>query len=633
MVPRLLLPSLLALAFAAACGSDAGREAAELPRARVPVVLYLIDTLRYDRLGCYGHTRDTSPHLDELAREAVVFDWCQAQSTWTKPATASILTGLQPFQHGAVHEGGALPADRGLISEDLHAAGYTTAAFGVNAFVFGKLAGFRRGFDRFRFLTPRPGIDAPSEAVRSKRVVDEALDWVGQVAGEPFFLYVHVIDPHDPYDPPEGWERRFGEPLDDPAWPDERLERPPVAGAPVPPEVRERMLALYDAEIAYADHELGRLLDGLRALGVYDEALVIVLSDHGEEFHEHGNWNHNSNMFQEVIRVPLVVKFPAAMGLDARRHPDMVRQIDVLPTVLDAVGVEPREGLPGTSLIDALLDPADEPLLALTETDRAGRYRKALVRDGVKLVRWWAPETGEALYDLRDDAGERHDLAEQRAVEATALGNLVRSLMSEADRRWTLTFQNPTDEPVFLTGLVVPRDKPLAGFQFREVESAGGGHEVDSISPTRVTSEPSPTGELRVTLADADATGAAPSVTFPPRPAPPDDTAVWFRFYTEPGDRDGAVFIPAPGESALDVMLWVNGHPAPPELIGLGPTGEAPPALPFALDVTRDDLRLAAPGKDARPIRVGEAASLPLVPVELTPEAKANLRALGYVDD
>ena len=193
-----------ALLLACGCARSPQETYEAFPRGPVPVVLFVVDTLRADRLGCYGHDRDTSPALDAFAREGVLYERCLGQSTWTKPATASILTGLYPAQHTAVHLLSVLPAEVSTLAEELAARGYRTAAFGESGMIFGEGSGFEQGFEVFRSSWELGDPIGAKEREGSAGVlVEGALEWLGALEpDEPFFLYLHLTDPHAPYDPP-----------------------------------------------------------------------------------------------------------------------------------------------------------------------------------------------------------------------------------------------------------------------------------------------------------------------------------------------------------------------------------------------------------------------------------------------
>ncbi len=275
------------------------------------VLIYMIDTLRADRLGVYGYDQPTSPNLDALAKDSIVFRHALAQSSWTRPSVASVFTGLHPRSHGVNDRTDALSPTATTLAAVLGSAGYQTAAVVTNGNVSAPF-GFHLGFEAFVYLGEGTGreIHAQSDVVN-----DRVFAWLeGRDADRPFFLYVHTSDPHDPYAPRAPFRDRF---MPSPRFPDRIAirsmhERP--LEAQQAPDVARELGALYDAEIAFNDHHLGRLLDHLKAENLYDSTIVLVVSDHGEEFYEHEYWGHGITLYEEQLRVPFVLKLPHQMS-------------------------------------------------------------------------------------------------------------------------------------------------------------------------------------------------------------------------------------------------------------------------------------------------------------------------------
>jgi len=591
----------LALLLLAACGgTDPGcSEHEDFARDRVPVVLFLVDTLRADRLGCYGHDRATSPRLDAFAEGAVTFESCFANSTWTKPATASILTGLWPSEHGAVHAVSSLPAAHVTLAETLSEAGYSTAGFGANGFVFAPAHGFEQGFDVFESSWKREEDDG-RDPLRADVVVDAALAWLRAHDGGPFLLYLHVVDPHDPYTPPEGWRERFSPVRSEGPWDDERLSAPPSAGTSPPTDALQRMLDLYDAEIAFADAQFGRLLDELEASG-HGDSLVLFLSDHGEEFLDHAGWGHNPRMYQEVLRVPLVVRFPGeAHELTGVRHGAAVSQIDVLPTILDTLDIRVPDAAEGRSLLEPLFCSSPPPPLVLAESDYRGEVRKALVHERWKYVRAWAPDELELLFDLESDPGEERNLVEEHRAEADSLRSMMSTLTGPERTGWGLVYRNGSDARVEVVGALLS-DEPLASIDALRLELRGTERPDKLIPPRRIDGERPLEWMTRFVLSIA------------------------------PGDHDGIVFRT---ESDQEVRIVLLGESGPIETLRLGASG-TPVELPFSLDTGRGDLGLAEPGlpptlDSGSHAWLWKRADVGGESVELSEETLEHLRALGY---
>jgi arylsulfatase A-like enzyme len=336
--------------------SDSPYEAAERPpiaatSPRPSVLIYLVDTLRVDHLGVYGYRRPTSINIDAFARDSVVFTRAIAQSGWTKTSIASILTGLVPFHHGTLDADDALPPSIPTLPTMLGAAGYSRFAAVANGSV-GPEFGFARGFEPFVNLAG----GSTEEAGAVARVVVESFQaWLDKrPRNKPFFAYVHTIDPHASYSAPQPYAREFSSRLKT------ALDRPGQAAIATllkaRPEltvedVRADLMARYDAEIVYNDAMFGRAIADLKRRGLYDSTLIIFTSDHGEEFLDHGYWEHGHSVYPEILHVPLIVKFPhnrnAGTVVDTN-----VQHVDLVPTILEAARAGGAWKLDGMPLMD-----------------------------------------------------------------------------------------------------------------------------------------------------------------------------------------------------------------------------------------------------------------------------------------
>ena len=310
---------------------------------RPDILLVLIDTLRADRLGCYGNSRPTSPNLDRLAAEGLRFEHALSASTWTLPSTASILSGLLPDQHGVRVGGQALSDAAVTAAERLRDAGYRTVAFTDGGWVHHRW-GFGQGFARFDVL-PRTG-----QSADVRLIVDAALEWLDTARQHPYLLMVHTYEVHQPYLDPDG----FAEPFLDPAY-DGRLDRRVKVASTRPEEYDAAdaawMLGLYDGEIRRADHHLARLLDRLRSSPRWNRTAVLVTSDHGEEFLDHGGVEHvMGRVYDANVHVPLIVRLPDGTRRGTVQAP--ASGVDVAPTLLDLAGLDPDRTLPGRSLLE-----------------------------------------------------------------------------------------------------------------------------------------------------------------------------------------------------------------------------------------------------------------------------------------
>lgn len=398
------------------------------------LVVVMVDTLRRDHLASYGYGRETAPFLSTLAREGVQVDAVSA-SSWTKPSIATLITGVYPQRHGAVSRTAVLPPALPTLAEILHDHGYSTAGYTPNRFA-GAEFGFDRGhetwvggFDSFADLSPEPYRNPASPTKATGRWVTANGLALAATLTPPFYLYVHYLDPHDPYTPERVWGVE----------PDERREPPPaiqpdaldVVGLnPASPEIR-RLVDEYDGTILDTDRAIHDLVDGLAAAGLLEGTLVAVTADHGEEFLERGNLTHGKTLHAESVDVPLILWSPT--GLPAARPRWVFHQVHFLATVLQALGLEPPEGLDGTGLWSDLLRDGEGPTGAsLLHLDLAGKGALGILDAPLKLIHQSPSRAGNGslppttlLYDETSDPGETSPLARE-AEAGRLLDELVR---------------------------------------------------------------------------------------------------------------------------------------------------------------------------------------------------------------
>jgi arylsulfatase A-like enzyme len=439
--PRLLRPVLAA----GHNGSEAMRTGSVSAGATRPnIVLILIDTLRADHLPIYGYSRNTAPVLSDLARRSATFTRMYAQSASTKPSIATLFSSVYPSVHKVHENHDFMPDSLTVLAEVLRATGYRTFGVSANANV-SPTFGYSQGFEEFRVWKTESALRLSSmgrvleDLLGTKRlahllgerreivpradvITDLTLDWSSRNARAPLFLYVHYIDPHFPYRAPDPYDEQF----------DHRRQAPLRADGVdplslVPPgndgHKVARTLDQYDGEISYVDHQLGRLLDGLRQQGILDEAIVIVTADHGEEFFEHGKDGHGKSAYEEVLRVPFLVHWPGRIVPTLVEHPAGL--IDVMPTLLALLGVETQAEMQGISFARTLFQspgpPAGRRLFAQVVSDG---FSLEMASDGRhKLIRHLrgAREGEEELYDLARDPLERTNVAAQLSGTRTAL--------------------------------------------------------------------------------------------------------------------------------------------------------------------------------------------------------------------
>ncbi len=408
------------------------------PPKRPNLLLYLIDTLRADRVGAYGSTRGLTPRIDAFARQGVVFEQTTAASSWTRPSTATILTGLPPAVHGATRLDRRLPSAVQTLAEVLRNAGYRTGGWSANAHVTAA-TGFDQGFERFEFL---------DELARAEALGRRALAWLDESArassgldrtqAPPFFLYVHAIDPHAPYEPPEDLRRRFAPNVPAGSGSLGQVEAVYRALDRKHPEAKAllaRMPPLYDAEIAGIDRSFGALLDELDRRGELRHTLVVVISDHGEEFGEHGGLGHGKTLYREVLDVPWIVRLPGQSA--GRRIAVPAAHLDVMPTILAALGIPAGADLYG---VDRLAPEAREGP-RFSHLDYEGRQGGSVEFGNWHLIEPWSRKFSRAgkLFNLAADREEARDLAAENPVRAGYLRSLLRAEQLAERRRFAVS--------------------------------------------------------------------------------------------------------------------------------------------------------------------------------------------------
>ncbi len=414
---------LLLTVLAVACGR--GRPA-EGPETAPNVVLVSIDTLRADRLGCYGRDPSHTPAIDAFRKDAVLFELAIAQAPSTLSSHASLFTSLIPHHHGASRTRGlALAPDHLTLAEVLRDAGFSTAAFHGGG-QLDAAYGVGQGFEIYETPGHRPNQPPGEEAFsdRFRPTVDRALGWLEKKKPARFFLFLHTYEIHHPYTPtPEDLaavESAYAGPL--PAAISIDLLNGINAGqTPLGPEDLRHIESAYEAEIRSVDAAFGVLVEGLRRLGLYDTALVVFTSDHGEEFGEHGTvgW-HSHTLYDELLHVPLLVKYSggwqAGQALDAQ-----VRLLDVAPTVLGAVGLERPAVFQGANLTHFVAGGPPPAPYALSAMDEGAT--------SLRTPEW--KRIGRRLYDLTHDPGETRDAAAENAGVAEKLRRIKVELITE----------------------------------------------------------------------------------------------------------------------------------------------------------------------------------------------------------
>ena len=339
-----LRPAALLLALCAWVASCTGGDG-----QRPNLILVTVDTLRSDHLSAYGYERETSPHLDRFANDAVRFTNAVAPQPLTRPSIASLFTARYPYQHGVSDNQSRLPETAETLAERLRAAGYNTAAF-VSSFVLKRDASrLDQGFDTYDETLDRYVLGGAERGATATAA--QVAAWLREPPREPFFLWVHLMDPHGPYVPPPPFDRRY-----------EALERGsrriPRSAIPayqysdtLDPSV---YVDRYDGEIAHTDNEFGGILAVLRERSLYDGAAIVFHADHGENLGEGGAWfGHGSRLYESGLRIPLLLKLPgSARATKAAQNEQLVSVLDIAPTLLAIAGIDPLGGTAGRSLLD-----------------------------------------------------------------------------------------------------------------------------------------------------------------------------------------------------------------------------------------------------------------------------------------
>jgi arylsulfatase A-like enzyme len=385
-----------------------------------PIVIYVIDTLRADRTSVFESARDTTPAARALALDAVAFTNAHALSTWTRPSIATLLTSLLPSASGALGRMGRLDDASWYLPHALQSAGWTTAAFVANGNLFDRRVGFQRGFGTFRAIVhPATGeFNATSHSV-----VEPVLGFIQAQTSSRFFLYVHVVDPHAPYRLEAPYRGLFKDTLDP----------------------RSRIPLNYDRAIRQADDQFGRVTAALKQKGFWKSSTIVYTADHGEEFREHGGAAHGETLYEEQIRIPLIIKFRDGDGRGTTRS-DPVSLADIAPTIAEQFGLKPVSGWIGQSLWRRRLP--DDREIYLTE-DMGPNRLYALKRGAQKLTVRLYPTFSRTLFDLNRDPEEkdgRELSCGETTVDARIAGALTKWRMRDVTTFPSLRYDGGTND-------------------------------------------------------------------------------------------------------------------------------------------------------------------------------------------
>lgn len=545
-------------------------------RTRRPnVIVYVVDCLRADHVGAYGYSLDTTPNLDALAADGVVLQNLTSCAPWTKPSTACLFTSLLPTFHQARTVDDALARDRTTLAEVFQGAGYETAAWVANPVIDPRVFFFNQGFDRWADLrsfeerSRRENIhDIETDAADITKGV---LPWLGEHRNETFFLYLHSLDLHFGYRP-----------------------RPPFDAKFVSPGSRglERDRELYDNELAYNDAEIGKLVAELKRLGLYDDTILFVTADHGEEFGEHGETRHGKTLYQQALHIPGILKLPGSRHAGLR--PDaLASNIDTAPTLLALAGVEAPKEFQGRSLLDVIENHASESDRRVFSEVVAPNFVSYAVRDRrYKHIKTLVPELSDSVYDLETDPGETKNLLPDVPPQGARL-------VSELERFIQLGQHG--------LHLSVVGDRP------------GDGMRVTLSTDAEIATA------FRFSISTGDVFDQAP-----------DKKRVTLTFVADGKPREVVVQTSPPG-SAVRLEVLSAGRPLSPNDIRLGASGVHPkaplPAIltPSGLEVSPTDAEKLLQNSGA-PVRawyvdLGSGRQR----VKLDDETTKILRSLGYI--
>jgi choline-sulfatase len=405
--------------------------------ARPSIIFILIDACRPDHLSCYGYRRSTSPRIDEIAVHGTRFETAITASPFTLTSVASMFSGMYPWDHGVIFTKGlAYPDDVPNMVEKLREGGYFTAAFSGTYFRF-SANGFDRGFDVFDEACAESFFYQSADCM-----IERIKGFFKAHAGEEYFLYLHFVDPHAPYYSPEPFRDRFSSSLG--------FDNSAVAHGdagrfgdgrkwyqiPLKPTDKdlEYLRALYDGEISYVDERIGKMLAEVRKSGMQDDTIIVVTADHGEAFYEHGRVEHRSSLYDETLKVPLIISGP---GIPRRKvmH-EQVRTIDFFPTLLDMAGIFLPEGIEGRSLVPLMqgqhLSP--EPALAFRCMSLKKGHCEYVLRTPEEKLFLRLPGKTIEFYDIYNDPSEKNDLSSTEKERSRSILLKLESLIGGGSR-------------------------------------------------------------------------------------------------------------------------------------------------------------------------------------------------------
>ncbi len=398
------------------------------------VILISLDTLRADYVGIYGNPDPTTPFLDTLFSRSVWFKDCIVQAPWTLASHMSLLTSQYPNVHNVNIAKAKLPEGKLTLAMYLKEFGMHTQGIISNPFLGGGF-GFDRGFDGYNDAGKHHGFQSTREFSK----------WVNKnyEQNQPFFLFLHYNDPHMPYQAPTPYYKFF-----------DREYSGKITGSRddivkyVRRKIHRRDLqhirSLYSEEIRYMDHQLQRVFGILRKLGLYEESMVIITADHGEEFKEHGKLEHNQTLYEELLRSPLMIKFPQNMDIEPQMIDRQVKNIDIMPTILETLDLPiPEDSVQGVSLLPLIMgSPEADEINKMVFSESANTHKVSVRGERWKYIYNRQFDRGE-LYDLINDPGEKQNLVKMKPDLAMELQQLAQDYMTQAESGWHIRSHFP----------------------------------------------------------------------------------------------------------------------------------------------------------------------------------------------
>ncbi len=388
------------------------------------IILISIDSLRADHLSCYGYRRNTSPNIDQLASQGILFKNGFSQATWTLPSHASIFLSQYVWRHKVNNQNKRLGNSCATLAEILKDRDYATCAFVSGGFLSSKF-GFGRGFEVYRSGRAR-GIAS---------FIDKLFNWLESVRDRRFFLFIHTMDIHEPYNPPSPYFNLYtnGYSKGNLLKTSKGIEVKGLNASKLTPEEIDYIIAVYDGGINYVDEQLGKIFEKLDQLGIDDNTIIILTADHGEAFGEHGKLSHGHKPYIELVHVPLIMKGP---GMPRNRiYENFVQHIDILPTILEILNIPQRKEMQGRSLLSLI---KNFEIQESPKTYSWALYRESLLPPkppsiSLRTKEWtyiMTKKRPDELYDRINDPKEQNNIIEKRSLIAQKLKEELKSFIT-----------------------------------------------------------------------------------------------------------------------------------------------------------------------------------------------------------